>query len=367
MDRLWRACRIGDLSAVKQFPPDVLHRRVKGQTLVYIASKYGNLELLHWLSEQEVDLSICNERNITPFSAAIKHGHLMTAHFLYMKGVDINAADINLNTPFLYACMRGHKDCAQWLHQVGVDIAGVNRDNEDALVLACRYANLRLADWLVSVHSFPPQRYMDVMHAACVLGQLSVAKWVIARGKQYLHNTRSPPLYHACKNSNLVVAKWLVQEGAAIEVTKDGETPFYAATTVCDMETMVWLHSIGASITTPDAEGITPLRRVCTMRLYNDRFYFYYYAVWLILNGAVSDSQGHVSKAALLEQVGSGRALIRHHIERLLEESSRHVRMLWRVRVKLNLVADIVAYIADFVGVVRGRNLRNARQTLVYI
>lgn len=361
---IWRACRMGDLDTIKIWPLCVLNRRVNGQTLVYIASKYGNLELLYWLSDQGVNLSTSNERNITPFNAAIKHGHLMVAQFLHSKGVDLNEADVNGNTPFLYACMRGHEGCARWLHQIGADITRANRDDEDALVLACRFAHLHLADWLVSVHPFPAQRYLVIMHTACVLGHLSVAKWVGAVGQEYLHCAN--PLYHACKNGNLAVAQWLVQEGASVHVTTNGQTPFYAATTTYHMEVMVWLHSVGASITAPDPQGFTPLQRVCTMQLsYNDRFYFFYYAVWLILNGAVSNRQGYISKAALRKQVGKGQKFVLENIERLLEETARYVRALMRVRGRLP--DDVVGHIADYVGVLRGRKLRNARQTLVYI
>jgi len=351
------------LSTVQRWPPRVLHRRVNGQTLAYIASKYGNLDLLRWLVEQGVDYSSGNDRNITPFSAAVKHGHLMVAQFLHSKEVDL-AADVNGNSPFLYACMRGHAECARWLHQVGVDLSLTNRDDEDALVLACRFAHLQLADWLVSVHPFPAQRYLDIMHTACVLGHLSVAKWVCAVGQEYLHCAN--PLYHACKNGNLAVAQWLVQEGASVHVTTNGQTPFYAAATMYHMEVMVWLHSVGASITAPDPQGFTPLQRVCTMQLsYNDRFYFFYYAVWLILNGAVSNRQGYISKAALRKQVGKGRKFVLENIERLLEETARYARALMRVRGRLP--DDVVGHIADYVGVLRGRKLRNARQIKYYL
>lgn len=363
---IWKVCRMGDLSVVKRWPC-VLHRRVKGQTLVYIASKYGNLELLHWLSDQGVSLSTPNERNITPFNAAVKHGHLMVAQFLHSKGVDLNAADITLNTPFLYACMRGHVQCARWLHQVGARVTSVNQNDEDALVLACMYYHLAVADWLRSIRSFSPTSYKRVMRTASVRGDLAVAKWVCSVGRQYLHDADGPPMYHACANSSLNVAKWLVSQGVGINTPYKGQTPFYAAATMYHIDAMVWLHSNGASITTPDAEGFTPLRRVCTMRFYNDRFYFHYYAVWLILNGAVSNRMGYISKAALRKQVGRGRQPVRENIERMLEETSRYARVLWGIRVRRNLVDDVVGYIADYVGVLRGRKLRNARQTLLYI
>jgi hypothetical protein len=357
---IWQTCRIGDLSIVKSWPPCVLHRRVKRQTLVYIASKYGNLALLHWLSEQGLDLSISNERNITPFSAAIKHGHLMAAHFLYTKGVDCNAADINLNTPFLYACMRGHMECAKWLHRVGVDLAWTNRDNEDALMLACRFGHLRFADWLRSVHPF--RRYKDIMRTACDIGHLSVVKWVcIVAGEEYLHD--APAIYHACKNGNIAIVKWLVQKGASVNVTHNGKTPFYAAATRYQMDLMVWLYLNGASINTPDAEGFTPLRRICAMRVYNDHFYSY--AVWLILNGAVSDRMGNVSKVALRKEVGRDRKMVRANMKRLVEWSARCAWVLCQIR--RNLMDDVVAHIADYVGILRGRRLRNARQTLCYL
>jgi hypothetical protein len=360
---LWQTCRMGNLSVVKRWPQCVLTRRVKGQTLAYIASKYGNLELLHWLSGEGVCLSAANARNITPFSAAIKHGHLKVAQFLHSKGADINLPDVTMNTPFLYACIRGHEGCARWLHQIGADITRANKSDEDALILACMYYHLPLADWLRSVRAYPVASYKTVMRTASVRGDLPVAKWVCSVGRQYLDDAHGPPMYHACANSSLNVAEWLLRQGVGVNTPYRGETPFYAAATMYHMEAMAWLHSNGASITAPDAEGFTPLRRICTGRFYNDRFYFHYYAVWLILNGAVSNRMGHISRSALRKQVGRGRKPVRDNIERLLEESARYVRVL----VRLRLGDDVVGYIADYVGVLRGRKLRNARQTLLYI
>jgi hypothetical protein len=85
------------------------------------------------------------------------------------------------------------------------------------------------------------------------------------------------------------------------------------------------------------------------------------------LNGAVSNSRGYISKTALRKQVGGRRQIVRDNIERLVEESIRYVHALCEVRVRWNLVDDVVGHIADYVGVLRGRKLRNARQTLVYI
>ena len=188
---------------------------------------------------------------------------------------------------------------------------------------------------------------------------------------------------------NVVLSFSLLIYGAAEDVrtaTNGGFTPMYVACQKGHLEVAQWLFDRGAAedVRTAADGGYTPINIAC-------RNGHLEVAQWFILNGAANNtSTGHVDESIIRTFFASVRLqksmkeLLAVHINftvLLLPAVCDFPRSslfgLWtRIRQKImrtspglcqlprlrGLESSIVAHIADFVGVVRGRQLRNLRE-----
>jgi len=190
----------------------------------------------------------------------------------------------------------------------------------------------------------------------------------------------------------LGVCRFLWEHGAASAVrtknsnSSEGWTPMYAACFGGHLHVAKWLFEKGAAedIRTTDNNGSTPLSRSCR---HLD------VAAWLVLQGAANNDEGHVDQAILQRDVRAG------HLPNLipplqllvnentafkplvltatrfaavpqdgapLHRSKRRANPTPRCALALlrGFEGSVLRLIADFAGVVRGRQLRNALEAL---
>ena len=186
------------------------------------------------------------------------------------------------------------------------------------------------------------------------------------------------------------MAQWLFKVGAAEDIrTKDnnGSTPLLSACNGGHLDVAHWLFEVGAAedIRTKNNYGRTPLLRACDGGHLD-------VAQWLILAGAANNvTTGHVDQGILTRDVRqSDRPSIRGSLVRLIDahcvfarlvvpatciisattmaKSSKHQRpgegstcLLPRL---VGHEESLLSLVADFLGIVRGRELRYAREAI---
>jgi ankyrin repeat protein len=208
----------------------------------------------------------------------------------------------------------------------------------------------------------------------------------------------STAMCEASYAGELGVCQWLFKHGAATTLrTKDshGETPMYRACAKRHLQVAKWLYEVGAAedIQTKDSHGCTPL-------LYASVYNRDSSILWLVLQGAANDeTSGHVDAAILKRNIPTYKSLsrvaLRKDLVALLNQHSVFLRLVLSATRSVQAESDVatpfvrsalrpkqpaapqelsplkllcgheatlVALIADFVGVVRGRRLRNARE-----
>ena len=169
-------------------------------------------------------------------------------------------------------------------------------------------------------------------------------------------------MYAACSNGHLEVAKWLLEVGGAEDVrtpTSRGATPMYIACGKGHLEVAQWLLLNGAA-NNRDTEHVDALVLSSPFLGYG--------AVTASLQSALvqllanhTNFMGLVLPAVckdLIDRTPLRKKRRSHHGNIVDCCSSSHLSKL------RGLETSVVVYIADFVGVVRGRCLRNLREAL---
>ena len=288
-------------------PEEVRKANCEGQTPLLIACKQGRLELTKWLFDNGAaeDVRVADSNGWTPMFWACENVHLEVAQRLFGAGAaeDVRTPDEDGRAPMFWACCKGHLEVAQWLFSAGA-AEDVRTADEDG--------------------SSP-------MFWACSNGHLEVAKWLFGAGAAEDVRTadrggRTPMLF-ACRNGHLEVALWLICNGAATNTS----TGLIAASIMQNRA----VNNIA-----------TKLRSAINVHITNQSNF-----TTLILPAICKFPRVPLQEDPLAS------------LERALRVSpgSCHLAQL------CGLESSVVVLIADFAGVVRGRQLRHLREACAFL
>lgn len=96
--KLFDFARQGETPALRQYvdagiPVDLTNH--KGDTLLMLASYYGNLETVNMLLEKGADMDVLNERGQSPIAGAVFKGYDEIVKAMVEKGADLHAGQPN--------------------------------------------------------------------------------------------------------------------------------------------------------------------------------------------------------------------------------------------------------------------------------
>jgi len=297
---------------------------IKTSTAMCEAARAGELSVCRFLCEHGAASTISvpdSPQECTPVLLACQGGHLEVAQWLVELGGtgDIRTADICDQTPFLLACVGGHLEVAQWLFGTGA-AGDINEQTTD------EYG-----------------QSMTLMYSACRGGHLDLVKWLYSLGAT--KGGDETLLHAACSAGHLDVAKWLFEVGVAEDIrarTVEGCTLMRAATNE---------HFVAANLDVVQ---------------------------WLALSGCANDEFDRVNREIIHRDVPAQLLpALCASVQRLINEHAAFFVVLASVRFtnrfpRTTCVAPLLLgheqsafrIIADFAGVLRGRQLRNARAVL---
>ena len=335
--------------------PDVF-----GRTPLHLVCELGLLETARWLINQRARIDTCCKCGDTPLYDASSHGFLDVVRLLLVHGADISSSNSDGDTALHVSCDNGYGDVAALLLARGANPLTRNKAGATPASAALLAGHLTLlksnpALWPgVNAHARWGGHRATIFASVCSKGFLEVAKWLVASAGAKACLLRTPdshgctPMFNACAGGHLGVARWLYASGAAADVSTEnvsGNTPYMAA-------------SLGSHFTVFQ---------------------------WLIFNGAACDVTGQMTPESLRYSRCKGYALtgedcpVTMAISAALTQQAVFTRLVLPLTLselgqlnpainpplyywgRLRGCNHILKLLADFCGVIRGRELRNAR------
>jgi len=168
-------------------------RKFLHSTAMFEAAHGGQLEVCRflWAHGAAETVRVHNNDGCTPMWAASLEGHLDVMKWLFASGAadDIRTKASNQWTPVYAACEKGHLDAAKWLFGVGAaaDVRTANVWGRTPLFAACYRNHLPVAMWLFAAGAAgdlctPTSDGVTPLHVAGLYGHLEVAEWLLLAG-----------------------------------------------------------------------------------------------------------------------------------------------------------------------------------------
>ena len=146
----------GDISKIRRHLDrggDINAENEQGETLLHMAAKYGQMEIVQFLINRGADVNAGTgvgefswvPVGKTPLMMVSVEGHVKIAKLLIERGADVNAKTNRGDTALMYAVTLKHIEIAKLLIERGADVNAHNNHGSTALMDVGRYAGVHLS------------------------------------------------------------------------------------------------------------------------------------------------------------------------------------------------------------------------------
>ncbi|XP_076465114.1 death-associated protein kinase 1-like [Babylonia areolata] len=268
---------------------------------LFRASEEGNLDNLKELSDRtdSIDLGTANKHGETAVHMAASGGHVDVLKFLQDKGVNISMKDNQGDTALYWAARQGHLEAIRCLQEAGLPLDSQNKSGETALHVAARYGHAHVVDFLCEaeaninvidsqgetpLHSAAWHGYSSIVQSLCEHGAVldmrnkdgeSVLHCAAVRGNvdcvrilldsdaplNLLDKRGSTALHLSCQRQQTGIALMLLHAGCHMDSMdrEMGESALHVACREGLTEVVDTMCELGCRLDTLSAEGFTPL------------------------------------------------------------------------------------------------------------
>ncbi len=120
-----------------------------------LAARYGQLDLVQYLLNENVAVNARDAYGNTALIAASGNGHRPVVDFLLAQGANVNAQNNEDISALMTASASGHFELAHYLLEQGATVNMVNNQGESALFQAVQYGHLSTATVLIKAGANP--------------------------------------------------------------------------------------------------------------------------------------------------------------------------------------------------------------------
>lgn len=253
-----------------------LNTRCGGRVALHIAASEGHDEIVSLMLKNGAAKDVLDFTGQTPLCRAVAEGRLAVVEILVAAGADVNARSSSdaVETVLHVAARGGHNKIVSSLLKKGADKDALDNQGDTPLRLAVENDHLTVVETLVaagaSLHVLSSYDGYSVLDWASEQGKVLMMQAILGGGADVDARDRrgDTALHKAIENYQQDAVDALLDAGADIEMkTRDNDsTPLWQAVAYDFRTAMLALLQRGADVNVPNADGITPLHRVCKDR-----------------------------------------------------------------------------------------------------
>lgn len=236
-EKLIFSADLGLISMVKYFVnrgANVNARNFNSETAIFVSSKHGYSEIVHFLVEHcSAQVNVANRDGETPLMNSIMKRNVELMKYLIDHGADLSTMNRFGETAFFRAVFKfNHKlEVLKYLIEKGANMNVQDLRGQSVLMYSIPMS-VEVVKFLVDQGcdlSATNDEGDNALTIACFWKRLEVAKILCEKGMNINHQNRKgeTPLYLSSDRNSLDLVKYLISRGADMKIeSKKGYTPF---------------------------------------------------------------------------------------------------------------------------------------------
>ena len=262
------AAEFGELSVLKflkEINADIKVTGAAGQNALHTACVgKGDINTIKWLLDQGFSPEQKTSEGYNAFLLAARFGNLLVLKFLKEINVDIKVTGPDGQNALHRACAgKGDINTIKWLLNQGFSTENKNKRGYNAFLLAAEYGNLLVLKFLKEINTdikVTGEVGQNALHTACVgKGDIDTIKWLVEQGFSPEQKTKNGynAVLLAAEKGHFSVLMFFKEINVDIKVTApDGQNALHRACAgKCDIDTIKWLLNEGFSPESKNSKG----------------------------------------------------------------------------------------------------------------
>ncbi|XP_063404021.1 ankyrin-3-like [Mytilus trossulus] len=239
------------------------------ETPLILAVNEGWTETVKLMLNKGADYKKCDSRGVSLVMRACRCGNTEIVRVLLDKGADYNKCDNEGVSPITSACIHGHTEIVRMLLDIGADFNCFDRNGRSPVKVASGYGYTEIVRMLLDTGAdcnACDRNGWSPVKVASRYGNTEVVRMLLDKGADYdkCDSNGCSPVKIACSAGHTEVVRLLLDKGADFDkCDNNGWSPLKSACSVGQIRVVRLLLDKGADYDKCDNNGWSPLNSAC--------------------------------------------------------------------------------------------------------